>query len=74
MAARRSPSPKKRQPRADGRKSPSPIKVKITRSSFAKIEAAKAKNKELGTDQPAKLQLVIDPSAPEGKLVGEGEQ
>jgi len=70
MAARRSPSPKKRQAKADGRRSPSPIKVKITRSAFAKIEAAKAKNKEDGTNAPAKLQLVIDPSAPESKLVG----
>ena len=56
IAARRTPSPKKdRKPKAGGTKSPSPIKVKITRSAFAKIELAKKKNAEDGGDKPAKL-------------------
>jgi hypothetical protein len=41
---------KERKPRANGTKSPSPIKVKITRSAFAKIERAKKQIAESGVD------------------------
>jgi len=44
---------RKTKPR--GRRSPSPIKVKITRSAFAKIEAKKRQNAAEGVDQGAKL-------------------
>ena len=54
LAAKRTPSPKKAK-KNDGARSPSPIKVKVTRSAFAKILDAKKKNAEAGNDQPAKL-------------------
>lgn len=55
LAAKRTPSPKKDRKKNDGARSPSPIKVKVTRSAFAKILDAKKKNAEAGNDQPAKL-------------------
>jgi hypothetical protein len=44
-----------RRSKPRGSRSPSPIKVKITRSAFAKIEAKKRQNAAAGVEEGAKL-------------------